>query len=287
MLFRSLDNGSPIYVLGLDKDRKQAEKLLGQKYSLVIIDEAGSFTQDLSDIIYRVIEPATMDYEGTVIVAGTVQNNIYTFFYDVTTGKEPGWSVHQWSGFDNPFMKDKLAKEIAKMEKRNPLIRETAYFRQMYLNEWVVDDSKLVYKYNEQKNLVKELPPSNSPWIDILAVDLGFTDATAITVISFSYSHRTAYIRYAWQKAGMDVTDTANAIKEIASKFDIIKYIVDGASKQVVEEIRNRFQIPLEAADKVQKAEFIHLMNDELIQGHVKVIDGNGSDELKIGRAHV
>lgn len=275
-----LPNGSHIYVLGLDKDKKQADKLLGQKFSLVIIDEAGSFSQDLSDIIYKVIEPATMDLEGTVCLAGTCQNNTYSFFFNVTTGKEPGWSVHKWMGYDNPHIREKLIKDIAKMEKRDPNVRNTAFFKQMYLNEWVVDDTKLVYKYNADRNLVKQLPVSKDRWIDVMGIDLGFNDATAITVISFSYSHRAAYVRYAFKASGLDVTETANAIKAVADQFNIARYVVDGASKQVVEEIKNRFQIPLELADKMEKAEFIHLMNDELIQGYIKVVEGNGTDQL-------
>lgn len=280
----TLPNGSKIYILGLDKDKHQAQKLLGQKFALAIIDEAGSFNQDLEEIIYSVIKPATMDYRGTVLLSGTTQNNIFSFFFKVTTGKEPGWKVFKWTGFDNPYMKDKVEEEVKELEAIRPNIRQTAWFRQMYLNEWVVDDTRLVYKYNPDVNLVKELPSTSKKWINILGIDLGFNpDPTAFVVLSYAYDHRECYIRYSYQQHKMDVTDVANKIKEIASIYPITEYVIDGATLQVVEEIKNRHNIPLVKAEKVNKFEYINLMNDEFTQGHIKVLEVPETYDLRTG----
>ncbi len=51
------------------------------------------------------------------------------------------------------------------------------------------------------------------------------------------------------------------------------KIIIDGANKQGVESMKQRSAIPFEYADKQDKATFIELCNNDLIQGKVKILD--------------
>jgi len=69
----------------------------------------------------------------------------------------------------------------------------------------------------------------------------------------------------------MDITDVANKIKDLKTKYNIHKVIIDGANKQAVEEIQKRHSIPLIAADKRGKEDFIEIMNAELIKGTILV----------------
>ena len=100
----TLPNGSVIYLLGIDSDEEEKEKLLGQKYKLVVVDEAASFKTDQKDLIYKVLKPAMADLQGTICMIGTPGNNIRTLFYNVTTGIEKGWSVYKWKATDNPHV---------------------------------------------------------------------------------------------------------------------------------------------------------------------------------------
>src|SRR5205085_11845215 len=43
------------------------------------------------------------------------------------------------------------------------------------------------------------------------------------------------------------------------------------ANKQAVEEMRRRHDLPLRAADKTGKSDFIEIMNGEFIQGRIKL----------------
>jgi hypothetical protein len=49
--------------------------------------------------------------------------------------------------------------------------------------------------------------------------------------------------------------------------------VVDGSNKQAVAEMQLRHELSLTAADKREKADFIQLMNGELIQGKIKLSD--------------
>ena len=276
----TLPNGSVIYLLGIDSDEEEKEKLLGQKYKLVVVDEAASFKTDQKDLIYKVLKPAMADLQGTICMIGTPGNNVRSLFYDITTGIEKGWSVYKWKAIDNPHVAKHIKAEMDALVKNNPFIVETPLWKQMYLGEWVVETDKLVYKYNRERNTVYTLPVTKggSSWNYVLGLDLGYEDATAFVICAYNEFDPNLYIVETFKKSKMDLTDVATKIKAFQKKYDISKYIVDGASKQGVEEIKNRHSIPLEAAEKTGKIDYIELMNAELIQGTVKLLDGVADD---------
>lgn len=267
----TLPNDSTIYLLGMDSKPEEAEKALGQKFKKVVLDEAGSFRRDLRPIVYGILAPACVDLSGTISMIGTPTNLTKGLFYDVVWGKtEPGWSLHHWTAFDNPFMVDNWTKEIEDLKSRNPLVVETPYFKQMYLGEYVVDSSKLVYRFSEERNTMRSPLPDNLLYV--LGVDLGFDDASAFSLCGFSDTDPTLYIIDTYKKKGMTVSDVAERIKYYERQFKPYKMIIDGANKQAVEEMKQRYNLSLTTADKAGKAEFIEIMNSELIQGRIKVL---------------
>ncbi len=268
-------NGSIIAVKGIDVDEDEMNKQLGKKFRLCCVDEASMFTIDMQRFIYGILKPATADQRGTICLMGTSSNFTRGLFYDITTGKEPGWSIHTWSAHDNPFVSVQWAEELAEIDRLRPLFRETPLFRQWYLNEWVVDKDKLVYKFNPDRNLFRARPESLNPagWTYILGVDLGYEDDTAFVLCSFHDNSKDLYVLKTFNKKHMDITDVANKIKEFRDDKDcpVSKVIIDGANKQAVEEIQHRHHIALEPADKTGKSDFIEIMNAELIQGKIKI----------------
>jgi len=276
-LIATFPNGSVIYATGVDVDEDEMNKLLGKKYRLVCIDEASMYTIDMQKLVYGILKPATADQRGTICLMGTSSNFTRGLFYDITTGREPGWSIHTWSAHDNPFISKQWAEELAEIDKLRPLFRETPLFKQWYLNQWVVDTDKLVYKYNLERNSFKQKPAHLSPsgWTYILGVDLGYEDDTAFVLCTFHENDKTLYILKTFNKKHMDITDVANKIKEFRDDKDypVSKVVIDGANKQAVEEIQHRHHIALEPADKTGKSDFIEIMNAELIQSKIKIKD--------------
>lgn len=266
----TLPNGSVIYLLGMDSKPEEADKALGQKFRLAVVDECASFRQDLRHIVYRVLKPTMTDLNGTILLIGTPSNLTRSLFFDITTGKEPGWSVHKWSALDNPYIREKFQLEMDELATANPAIVDTPLWKQMYLGLWDIDVSKRCYRYGDH-NVIESLPEGR--YTNVLGVDLGFTDPSAFTVVGYTDTDPTTYVRLSEKKSGMDITDVANRIKELIAAYDISKVVVDGAHRQAVEEMRRRHDLPmLEIAEKQGKAETIEIMNAELTCGKVKLV---------------
>ncbi len=261
---------SKITIAGADCTKQEMEKFLGGAYRSIVIDEAGSFRQDLRKLVYENLEPALSDWDGWVALAGTPTEITKGLFFDVVNGKEAGWSVHKWDTFANPYMREYWTKRIAMLEKTNPRIFETPAFRRMYLNEWVIDTDSLCYKFAFEFNEIKELA-NPEEYAHVIGVDLGFNDPTAFAVLAYSQYDPNCYIRYADKKAAMIVSDVAERIKFLIAKYDPIAIVIDNASKQAVEELKQKFSLPLIAAEKHGKAEFIEIMNSDFIMGHIKL----------------
>ncbi len=279
-LSATLPNGSVIYLLGVDTTEEEKDKLLGQKYAEVVIDEGASYSIDMMALVYGVLKPAVADYRGTICFIGTPGNLKKGLFFDLTSGQDPGvpgrweklgWSGHRWSAKDNPHMAEKWAAEIADLIAANPLIQETPLFQQNYLGRWVIDESKLVYRYQKGRNDFNgELPVLlRGRWHHVLGIDLGSVNATAFSILAYHDFTKTLYVRRAWKKSGLDITDTAEIAKSLQAEFDVDLTVIDGAAKQSVEELNRRHALGAKPADKKDKAVFIDIMNAEMIQGRI------------------
>ncbi len=279
----TLPNGSVIYLLGMDADEGEKEKALGQKFATVVIDEAASFSIDLTELVYGVLKPAVADYRGQISMIGTPGNVKRGLFYDLTEGQDPGapgrwsklgWSGHRWSARNNPHMRDKWAAEVADLRAANPRIEETPLFRQHYLGQWVVDDDARVYRFDVARNGYRgELPvvAGRGKWHHVVGLDLGFNDSTAWVVAAYHDNDRRLHIVESIKAEKLDITDVAVRTKALLSRYDVDRVVVDGANKQAVEELRRRHDLPMTTADKTGKADFIELMNGDLIVGNVRV----------------
>jgi len=264
-------NGSELILVGADASPEEMQKLLGQKFKLVVIDEGSMFRIDLEQLVYSTLMPAVADYNGQIVMIGTPSNNTKSLYFDITTGKEPGWSVHQWSAKDNTHMIEKWESQLAFMKEKNPRIEETAIFKQMYLGEWVIDLDALIYKYDPELNSVDKLPEKRR-WNYIMGIDLGYNDPTAFVVAAYREDDPALYFVDCYRKSGMILTDVAEITEMFIAKYDPSFIVVDNASKQAVEELVQRFELPLTAAEKKDKFDFIQLMNTDFYGGNVKVL---------------
>ena len=275
----TLPNGSVIAVTGVDADQDEMNKLLGRKYRLVCIDEASMYTIDMNRLVYGVLGPAMSDERGTICLLGTASNFPRGLFFDVTTKKEAGWKVHQWTAYDNPHQAVQWQETIEKIRTDRPLYMETPQYRQWFLNEWIVDESKLVYRFSAQKNLVKSLPAhSKDGWSFVLGVDTGWEDDNAWVLTAYHVNDPVLYIVKIFHKPKMtfdQVADmTGRFLKDpMTGEFLPCRVIIDGSNKQGVESMRVRSQIPFEVADKLDKVSFIEMLNADLIQEKIKIVN--------------
>jgi PBSX family phage terminase large subunit len=266
----TLPTGSMIYLAGADAKPDEMEKFLGSKYKLIVIDEAGSFKQDLRRLVYSILRPTTVDNQGTICLIGTPSSVFKGLFYEVTTGIEPGWSMHRWSAYNNPYIKDAWDLEIKELLQKNPSIVDTPLYKLMYLGQWYIDTSKMVYKFDPKRDIYVSLN-ANREYEYVMGVDLGYEDPTAFTVCAFNKYDPVLYVVESFSKQHMTIHDVAVQIKELQTKYKTYKTVVDNANKQAVEEIKQRYAIPLTPADKTGKVDFIEIMNAEFIQGKIKI----------------
>lgn len=280
-------NGSNIYISGVDIDENERKKLFGRKYKHIVIDEAALFGIDLRDLVYVVLRPALTDMRGTLVLSGMASDITRGLFYDITVGKEAGWSLHKWSAHDNPHVATQWAEELDFIAKQQPHLVGTARYRQAYLNEWVVDEDKLVYKFDSVRNVFQQRPAHLSPtgWTYVLGVDTGWEDDNAFVLTAFHENDPTLYVVRTFNQPKMTFDQVTAKIQEFMSDKDMppAKIIIDGANKQGVESMRQRSGIPFEFADKIGKVDFIEMLNGDLIQGKIKINQGCSSliDELK------
>jgi hypothetical protein len=300
-LTTTLPNGSVIYLLGMDANEKEKRKALGQKFPLVIIDEAQDFVTDLNALVYHVLKPAVADYRGTICMLGTPGLIAKGLFYEATrpSGRDASWVMHEWTTFDNtapaPQPNDKgetcaqrWSAEIEDLKRQKPGIEETPAFRRNYLREWVVDESELVYRYLAGRNDFDELPSySRGEWHYVNGTDLGYNDPTSWVKVAYHDHDPCLYVLSAKKEAGLDVTAVAVRTKaeikacesEVEGGFDAL--VIDGANKQAVEELRKRHEIPWKPADKTGKSDFIEIMNGEFIIGRIRLKKGPACEPLR------
>lgn len=286
----TLPNASVIRLTGIDADEDEMKKVLGRKYRLVLIDEGSMYTINLRNFVYGVLRPAMVDpgisgSRGTICLLGTASDFARGLFYDVSVGKEKGWAVSAWTAFDNPHVASNWQEELDEISRDRPEYLETPQFKQWYLNQWVVDEEKLCYKFNPEINLVKNLPTGLDPngWIGrVLGVDVGWDDDNAFVLTAYHENDPCLYILKYWSRNKL----TFNAVDDKVTEFkndpwwSPNKIIIDGADKQGVESMRERSGTAYEAADKHDKATFIELMNADFTAGKIKVLDIPGNRPL-------
>lgn len=282
-LIYTFPNGSWIRFLGANNSVKETAKLRGGKYTLCVVDECQDFTTaDLRSFVYDVLKPACIDKQGTVVMCGTPSDIVETgdmpLFYAVTTHQERAyaWKVFEGNTRENPHMRENFEKEIQELSAHDPFfLNSPTYFRE-YCGRWVINSDNTIYKFDDLKNTIEELPPDDYTYI--MGLDFGFNDATAFVVAAYSKYDPTLYIVKTFKKTKMTIDDVEIKLKEFKAQYKINRIICDHA-KQTVETLRKRLHYNFITAEKADKFGNIGVMNNDLYAGRIKLLPG--CDELK------
>jgi hypothetical protein len=270
-------NGSQIKLVGADQ-RGFIERLRGPKYVMAAVDEAQAFGAHIESLIDEVLDPAVADYiTGQIVLTGTPAPIPKGYFYEATQGKF-GFKNHEWTVYQNPYF-PRPKEYVAELFVKKGWNEHTPTYRREWLGEWVADPDSLVYRFDPVKNITKKKPEES--YYYVLGVDLGYDpDPSAFVLCAYNHFDRRMYIVETYMQNKMTVSDVAERIKFYLKKHPTLKIVADlGAQgKMIGEEIRQRFDIPLEAADKSGKAGFIEIMNSDFQAGLIQVIEGQGLD---------
>jgi hypothetical protein len=256
-------NGSVIYVSGA-KDKSEIENFRGLPLKKVYIDECQSFRSYIQELVDDVISKALFDYSGSLCLIGTPALVPSGYFYDCSHSQN--WSQHGWTMFNNPHLAKKSGKTpqalIQEDCERMGVTLEHPKIQRECFGRWIVDSDSLVFHYSESNHFTQ------SPRLDtyVIGVDLGFDDADAIAVIGWNQNDKEAYLVKEIVKSKQGITELAGQIEALIKEFNPIKIVMDtgGLGKKIAEELAQRYNLPIDAAEKSRKFEFIELLNDAL-----------------------
>jgi phage terminase large subunit len=259
-------NGSILYASGA-KDKSEIENFRGLPIKKVYIDECGSFRPYIEELIDEVLSKALFDHNGTLCLIGTPASVPTGYFYMCSHSDK--WSNHAWTMFENPFLEKKSGRkaidhikedcERMGVEISHPKIQRECF------GKWVVDTESLVFCYNKDKNNYINLP-NETKWNHVIGVDIGFDDADAIAVLAWSDHNTSLYLVDEIITRKQGVTALAAQIETMIKKYDPMKIVMDtgGLGKKIADELNMRFSLPIVAAEKSRKLEYIEIFNDML-----------------------
>lgn len=266
-------NGSRLIVLGANHIHK-VETFRGLKLKFCIIDECASFNQKiLNYLIDEIMIQRLSDLQGRLMLIGTPAAHCSGLFYDVTNGLEEGWGIVNWTVFDNPYMAIQAEADVQLYMKRKQCERRNPKLLREYDGQWAADDDELLVRVPTLTQ-----PPTNYTmelWRSVIGVDFGFNDETAFSVIGWERNNPKAYVLETFgvtgeqaSKSGIGmVSYIGNILNNLKERYKPVKIVGDpaGASKILMDEFLFKHKVFMESAVKKDKAHYIEIMNDALV----------------------
>lgn len=267
-LVATLPNHSQIMLTGVN-DSADVDKLRGSSFRLVCIDECQSYGMFLPELIEEVLEPALIDTQGTLLLTGTPNAGCYGLFFEATTNPKLGFSTHSWTLRDNPHIPHAQEYLDKKLESKGWDINNPIFQRE-WCGKWVKSNESLVYKYGK-KNLFDDLPEND--WHFLLGVDIGFNDRTALSIGCYADNDPCLYVVDTPAYSRLPPSEVAAKIHELGDFYEFEAIVADtgGLGRAIVEDWRQRYGLPIQAAEKSKKAGFIEAFNDDLGRGYIRV----------------
>lgn len=285
-----LPNSSRIALFGSDReDLQDTVQGAGEFVGNVYIDEAALWRTNLERFIKDALEPILMDRGGTLIIAGAPNDVMAGYFYQITQPqvslREPGWEVFHWTAEDNPHMKAQYAQKCAEfLESYGPGYQEAAWFLRQYRGLWVPDLENSVYKFDSMRNTVPEVPAGlleDSSTRLVLGMDTGWSDGMAYVVTAYNqHLERTLYVLESFWEAKTDNDEIAARINGYRDKYagHGMHLVIDPNNAQLNNDLRNRYRIPLDDAEKVDKKGWIRSVNTELEKSRLMIVAPEADD---------
>jgi hypothetical protein len=183
---------------------------------------------------------------------------------------------------DNPWILKKSGRTpeiiLAEERERKGISEADPTYMREALGLWVRDDNALVYKFDASRNVFSSKPDRLNY---IFGIDIGYNDADAIAVLGYSLVDDHVYLVEEYVERKQNITSLVNQITRLQDKYKPIKMVLDAGAlgKKIQEEIKTRHGLPVEAATKERKLEFIELLNDDLRTGRFKAIPNSVFEE--------
>ncbi len=289
-----LPNGSKIILRGCE-DKRQAEKLRGLKYPIVVIDEAQGIPSYLKYMIDEVIEPATIDYvDSQIVLTGTPNATCTGVFHSAVHDLEEmkGWETHSWTMEDNIHLQKVQQQQGRSVgdyirilaTKRGVTLQHPSILRE-FRGQWVKDTESSVYKYLPSRNNIYQdsyhkLVKTVDDWEFVMGLDLGWNDKSAFVVSRYSPTAGKFVVVDSFSDSEMSTDAIARKVAHFYALYGDMPIVADsgGYGKSICEELASTYSLPIIPAEKTKKATFIEFVNADLRSGALKILVGPNSD---------
>lgn len=271
--------GGCIWLAGC-KDVREAEKYRGFKYSLVIIDEGGTFrAEPLKYLVENVLSAATTDYGAPIWITGTPGVIPKGYFWGLTEGQDPdikAWVTHRWSVKDNPhhpFGRDPEALERYRVEELGLPADHPTWLREG-LGQWALDNSSLIYPIDPERVYWDGVLPLDQGEIrTCLGIDVGETSPTTFVITSSCGG--TIYVRETLGAANMRLDQIAATITQLKDRYGILSSGVyadhGGLGGKLLEQLWRDYGVLAPRAEKTHKGMTILRAQTALACGKIKI----------------
>jgi hypothetical protein len=262
-------NESNIYLSGANNEA-EIEKVRGlSNVALAYIDESQAFRAHIKELVEDILVKRLYDTNGRLRVIGTPGPLLRGWFYDTCQSKH--WSHHHWTMYDNPWLLKKSGKTPEELTAQDCAMRGVTInhpsIQRENFGRWCYDPEALLLTYNEELNHYDERPTGNYTYL--LGIDLGWKDSDSLSLLGFSDSSKITYLVEEQLLSNQLTDDLAARIKGLMAHYPIAKMVVDagGLGLKIVEDLKARYGLPLEAADKRDKMSNYRILNNALRTG--------------------
>lgn len=266
------ENKSHIFLSGANTE-SEIEKVRGlSNVALAYIDECQAFRAHIKELVEDILTKRLYDTNGRLRLIGTPGPVLSGYFYDICNSST--WNHHHWTMLQNPWLQVKSGLTPQQIIEQDCLTRgvpitHPAIQRECF-GRWVYDPDSLLLHYEEATNHYEELPPGKYTYI--LGVDLGTKDSDSLSLLGFRDNDPTTYLVEEYVTANQLTDELGAQIKKMMEKYEIFSFPTDtgGLGLKVAEDLRARYGIPLEAADKKEKMANYRLLDNALRNGTFK-----------------
>lgn len=275
-LTATLPNGSQIWLAGATTGN-EIEKLRGHPFDLICCDESGSFaTEQFEYLLKEVLNASLEDYDGELVLVGTPNAAAAGAFFDYDTSTAEHIAHFHWTVLDNPNFprwrgkknwRQLAAKWWADKIRREGWAEDDPVMHREWLAKWVRDSNRLVYRVSPD-NLLPAFTLENGKedYDFVLGADLGWSDAkTIVTLACHKRTNKLVYVD-CFEQSGMLIDDFADVLKSFQAKYRPLAIVCDAGAlgKDLVELMRQRRMLPIQAAEKREKPANIAFLNSAL-----------------------
>ena len=206
--------------------------LRGFTASGVVIDES-AFVPNLKTVLNDIIEPMVSTTNGWIILISS-PNTSTDYFYQIFSGKVPGWKAFRWTTDMNPLAKEFFKQKLQELGPDHPV------FQREYL-AIPADTAMMVISHS---SIMKAIRPRMAVSYDVYGLGLDFgisNDRSVLAVVGYSESLKIAEVveltvfppGTSWDTVVSTAVETANRIRRLGPAFGMMDATVFG--KQIAD----------------------------------------------------